>query len=143
MATTYHQGRFPPEGIDWQRLLPLTGPAHAAVGQYEGVLYGIPNPSLLLSPLTTQEAVLSSRIEGTQATMGEVLVFEAEGEAGDENITKKADIHEILNYRAALYGASARLNELPLSQRLIRSAHKRLMRGVRGLGKTTCQCQRW
>jgi hypothetical protein len=55
---SYHYDKFPPQNIDWSRLIPLIGPANAA---------------LLLSPLTTQEAVLSSRIEGTQATMGEVL----------------------------------------------------------------------
>ncbi len=75
MAVAYHQGRFPPEALDWPQLLPLIGPAKAAVARYEGVLHGIPNPNVLLSPLTSQEAVLSSRIEGTQATLGEVLEF--------------------------------------------------------------------
>ncbi|MEZ5796494.1 MAG: Fic/DOC family N-terminal domain-containing protein [Paracoccaceae bacterium] len=77
MAVAYHQGQFPPGAFDWPQLLPLIGPANAAVARYEGVLHGIPNPNVLLSPLTTQEAVLSSRIEGTQATIGEVLEFEA------------------------------------------------------------------
>jgi len=135
MAVAYHKGRFPPETLDWPQLLPLIGPANAAVARYEGVLHGIPNPNVLLSPLTTQEAVLSSRIEGTQATIGEVLEFEAEGEPGDESTAKKADIHEVLNYRAALAEASRLLEELPLSQRLIRLTHARLMQGVRGQGK--------
>ena len=69
----YHAGQFPPPTLDWPRLIPLIGPAAAAVARYDGMLAAIPNPSVLLSPLTTQEAVLSSRIEGTQATMGEVL----------------------------------------------------------------------
>jgi len=73
----YHEGRFPPRELDWQRLLPLIGPANAAVARYDGVLHGIPNAQVLLSPLTVQEAVLSSKIEGTQATIGEVLEFEA------------------------------------------------------------------
>jgi hypothetical protein len=60
----YHEGRFPPVQLDWQRLLPLVGPANAAVARYEGVLHGIPNAQILLSPLTSQEAVLSSKIEG-------------------------------------------------------------------------------
>ena len=68
----YHEGRFPPRDLDWARLVPLIGPANAAVARYDGVLSAIPNAHVLLSPLTTQEAVLSSRIEGTQATMGEV-----------------------------------------------------------------------
>lgn len=135
MAVQYHQGRFPPSNLDWPRLLPLIGPANAAVARYEGVLHGIPNPNVLLSPLTAQEAVLSSRIEGTQATLGEVLEFEAQGELFDESTPKKADIREVLNYRAALNEATRLLAELPLSQRLIRQTHGVLMQGVRGRNK--------
>lgn len=142
MAVAYHQGQFPPGALDWPQLLPLIGPANAAVARYEGVLHGIPNPNVLLSPLTTQEAVLSSRIEGTQATIGEVLEYEAEGEPGDESTPKKADIHEVLNYRAALAEASRLLEELPLSQRLIRLTHARLMQGVRGKGKAPGEYRR-
>ncbi len=142
MAVAYHQGQFPPGALDWPQLLPLIGPANAAVARYEGVLHGIPNPNVLLSPLTTQEAVLSSRIEGTQATIGEVLEFEAEGEPGDESTAKKADIHEVLNYRAALAEASRLLEELPLSQRLIRLTHERLMQGVRGRNKAPGEYRR-
>ena len=77
-AVNYHMGRFPPDGrLDWSKLVPFIGPATAAVARYDGTLAAIPNPSVLLAPLTTREAVLSSRIEGTQATMGEVLEFEA------------------------------------------------------------------
>ena len=136
MAVAYHLGRFPPEALDWPQLLPLIGPANAAVARYEGVLHGIPNPNVLLSPLTSQEAVLSSRIEGTQATLGEVLEFEAEGAPDDESTPKKADIREVLNYRAALAEAARLLEDLPLSQRLIRLTHERLMQGVRGRNKS-------
>ena len=142
MAVAYHQGHFPPGALDWPQLLPLIGPANAAVARYEGVLHGIPNPNVLLSPLTTQEAVLSSRIEGTQATIGEVFEFEAEGEPGDESTPKKADIHEVLNYRAALAEASHLLDDLPLSQRLIRLMHERLMQGVRGRNKAPGEYRR-
>lgn len=135
MTVHYHLGRFPPQDIDWPRLLPLIGPANAAVARYEGVLHGIPNPNVLLSPLTAQEAVLSSRIEGTQATLGEVLEFEAQGELFDESTPKKADIREVLNYRSALNEAARLLTELPLSQRLIRQTHRVLMQGVRGRNK--------
>lgn len=132
----YHLGKFPPVELDWPRLIPLIGPANAAIARYEGVLHGIPNANVLLSPLTAQEAVLSSRIEGTQATLGEVLEFEADGVREDESTPKKADIHEVLNYRTALLSATAQLDELPLSQRLIKDAHRVLMRGVRGRNKS-------
>lgn len=135
MPVLYHQGGFPPPHLDWPRLLPLIGPANAAIARYEGVLHGVPNPNVLLSPLTTQEAVLSSRIEGTQATLGEVLEFEAEDGPPDESTPKKADIQEVLNYRAALAEATRLMNELPLSQRLIKRTHEVLMQGVRGRNK--------
>ena len=131
----YHEGGFPPKRIAWERLIPLIGPASAALARYDGTLAAVPNAAVLLSPLMTQEAVLSSRIEGTQATMGDVLEFEAgiSPEVPDENRT--ADIHEVLNYRRAMGHAVERLKELPLCQRLIREAHGILMDGVRGQGK--------
>jgi Fic family protein len=144
MMTTvfYHSGIFPPATLDWQRLLPLIGPANAAIARYEGVLHGIPNPNILLSPLVAQEAVLSSRIEGTQATLGEVLEFEAEGDLFDESTPKKADIREVLNYRAALAEATKLLETLPLSQRLIKRTHDVLMQGVRGRNKAPGEYRR-
>ncbi len=131
----YHDGGFPPAFVNWTDLLPLIGPANAAIARYEGVLQGVPNPDVLLSPLTSQEAVLSSRIEGTQATLGEVLEYEAEGGTADESTPRLADIREVLNYRAALHNAGALLQTLPLSQRLIRQTHAVLMQGVRGRSK--------
>lgn len=131
----YHDGAFPPAELDWPRLIPLIGPASAAIARYAGLLLGMPNPNVLLSPLTVQEAVLSSRIEGTQATMGEVLELEAEGGPLDESTPKKADIREVLNYRAALNEARRLLDTLPLSQRLIKETHRVLMQGVRGRSK--------
>ncbi len=130
----YHQGRFPPAAMDWPRLIPLLGPAAAAVARYDGMLAAIPNPSVLLSPLTTQEAVLSSRIEGTQATMGEVLEFEAGQEAVSPE--RREDIQEVRNYRAAMRKAEHLLATLPISQRMIRDAHAVLLAGVRGQNKS-------
>ena len=72
-----HRGAFPPTALDWTALIPLLGPTSAAIARYDGVLAAIPNPAaLLLSPLTSQEAVLSSSIEGTHATIGEILALE-------------------------------------------------------------------
>ena len=78
----YHERRFPPdECLDWGQLVPLIGPASAAVARYDGMLSAVPNPRILLAPLSRREAELSSRIEGTQVTMRQVLEFEARGEA--------------------------------------------------------------
>lgn len=142
MAVHYHLGQFPPAELDWPQLIPLLGPASAAVARYDGTLAAIPNAAVLLSPLTTQEAVLSSRIEGTQATMGEVLEFEAEGDTPGLSDERRADIYEVLNYRAAMRMAEKMLADIPLSQRLIREAHKVLLSGVRGQGKAPGEYRR-
>lgn len=129
----YHSGEFPPKVIDWPRLIPLIGPANAALARYDGVLSSIPNAAILLSPLTTQEAVLSSRIEGTQATVTEVLEFEADENAIDDSRgIKRGDIKEVLNYRRAMHRALELLETLPLSQRIIKEAHRVLLEDVRG-----------
>ena len=137
----YHAGRFPPEErLDWPALIPFIGPAAAAVARYDGTLAAIPNPRILLAPLTTREAVLSSRIEGTQATMGEVLGFEAGQEP--ESPTRRDDFREVLKYRAAMRRAEELLGELPLSQRVIREAHSVLLSGVRGEGQAPGEYRR-
>lgn len=68
---------LPLSDLDWQRLLPIIGKANAALARYDGMLQTLPNPAVLLSPITVNEAVLSSRIEGTQATIEEVLEADA------------------------------------------------------------------
>lgn len=140
MAAKYHIGKFPPLELDWARLAPVIGSANAAVARYDGLLQGIPNPRVLLSPLTTQEAVLSSKIEGTQATMGEVLEFEAG--ADESSPTKKNDIYEVLNYRAAMREAETLMKDVPLSQRVLQAAHSVLLKGVRGQNKSPGEYRR-
>ena len=119
--------------LDYRLLLPLVGQANAALARYDGLLQGIPNPAVMLSPLTTQEAVLSSKIEGTQATVDEVLQQEAgliqEGE-------KYKDIQEISNYRQALYSAREYLKDYPIRLGFVRELHRVLMSSVRGQDKT-------
>ncbi len=127
----YHQGRFPPEDqLDWQRLLPLIGPATSALARYDGMLASMPNRSVLLAPLSTREAVLSSRIEGIQATLSEVLGFEAGDRAASPQ--RLSDIHEIINCRRAVRLAQEMLEDLPLSGRVIRAAHETLLSGIGG-----------
>ena len=131
----YHLNAFPPANIDWPELVPLIGRANAALARYDGLVASIPNPAVLLSPLTTQEAVLSSKIEGTVVTMGEVLQIEA-GAGRDLGQPKRDDAEEIRNYRTALRVAEKALGERPLSQALLKEVHAVLMRGVRGRDKT-------
>ncbi|HPC65608.1 MAG TPA: Fic/DOC family N-terminal domain-containing protein [Anaerohalosphaeraceae bacterium] len=131
----YHYGRFPPKKIQWEKLISWIGPATGALTRYDGILSVIPNPSVLLSPLTTQEAVLSSKIEGTQTTMGEVLEYEAEKGENTFSPEKKEDIYEVLNYRRAIWKAIKLLETLPLCSRVICEAHQVLMDHVRGHNK--------
>lgn len=131
----YHLGSFPPKDIDWMKLIPLIGPATVALARYDGLLSAIPNKHILLSPLITQEAVLSSKIEGTHVTIGEVLEIEAGGESEEITQPKRDDAEEVLNYRKAMLACTAEMNDRPLSQHIIRTAHFTLMQGVRGRNK--------
>lgn len=132
MPVHYHLGKFPPKELDWPKLIPLIGPASAGLARYDGLLSAIPNVHVLLSPLITQEAVLSSKIEGTHVTMGEVLEIEAGGESDRLTQPKRDDAEEVLNYRKAMRACVAEMQHRPLSQQLLRSAHSLLMQGVRG-----------
>lgn len=141
MTVQYHEGQFPPQlNIDWPKLIPLIGPASAALARYDGMLAAIPNSDILLAPLTTREAVLSSRIEGTQATIGEVLAHGAGRQPSGAE--KREDIHEILNYMAAMRQAETMLKELPMSLRIVRKVHSVLLEGVRGRGKAPGEFRR-
>jgi Fic family protein len=119
--------------LDWESLIPLIGAANRALASFNGCLYGMPNAELLLSPLTTQEAVLSSKIEGTQATFGDVLKFEAGEEPRQD--ARRLDIQEILNYRTALKAAETELRGRPFNLNLLLTLHGVLLDSVRGRDK--------
>lgn len=128
----YHIGAFPPSNIDWSSLVSLIGSAREALGRYDGLLSAIPNVHVLLSPMTTQEAVLSSKIEGTHVTIGEVLEIEAGGQSALFTQPKREDAEEVLNYRRAVLACISEMAYRPLSQHMLRAAHQVLMEGVRG-----------
>lgn len=120
---------LPIKNLKWDAFVHLIGKASTEIGRFDGLLKKIPNPSVLLSPLTTNEAVLSSRIEGTQATVKEVLEFEA----NPQKATKRYDdIQEVINYRKALKNAIEEMQKISLSTRVIKKAHEILLTGVRG-----------
>lgn len=118
-----------PPVIDWTpRLVNALSDADRAIGRLAGEGRRLPNPHVLMRPFVAREAVLSSRIEGTQATLGELLAAEA-GAVVDRS---PDDLREVANYVAALEFGMARMEELGLSARLLREVHGRLMVGVRG-----------
>lgn len=120
---------LPPFDLDLLMLMPVVGKANRAIATLEGLFYGIPNPNVLLSPITTQEAVLSSKIEGTQADFEDVLRFEA-GEPPAEP-SRREDIHEIMNYRKALRLSEQLLRDRPFCLNTLLRLHAVLMDSVR------------
>jgi Fic family protein len=112
--------------------------ADRAVGRLAGEGRRLPNPHILIRPFVRREAVLSSRIEGTQATLGELLA----AEAGAAVARSPEDLREVGNYVVALEHGVERLRGLPLSLRLVRELHENLMRGVRGNAATPGEFRR-
>jgi Fic family protein len=104
--------------------------ADQALGRLAGLGGRLPDPHILIQPYLRREAVASTRIEGTQSTLGEVLSAEA------RRLPESADVREVLNYVRALEMGLARLASLPLSNRLLREMHVELLRGVRGAERT-------
>jgi len=119
---------LPPE-IDFPNsLLRSLSDADRLISKLAGEGRTLRNPHLLMRPFIKREAVLSSRIEGTQATLGELLVAEAGGVVA----RSPDDLREVGNYVTALEYGINRLSELPLSLRLVTELHEKLMQGVRG-----------
>jgi len=130
------QGRFSafipsplPPTLNWTpRLVGLLSDADRLIGKLAGEGGRLPNPHVLMRPFARREAVLSSKIEGTQATLGELLA----AEAGIVVERSPDDLREVGNYVVALEHGMARLKQLPISIRLIKELHEKLMTGVRG-----------
>lgn len=138
---SYIPDKLPPNNIDWESHVSLIGKAGNALGQFRGSLRNVVNPSIFLSPLSLREAVVSSRIEGSQATMNQVLEFEVMPQK-DLTPERQDDFLEVLNYREALIKAEEELRRLPLSLRLVCNAHRRLLSSVRGKNKTPGEFRR-
>src|SRR5215469_214091 len=119
---------LPPE-LDWTaRLIGTLSDADRLIGRLAGEGGRLPNPHILIRPFVRREAVLSSKIEWTQATLGELLAAEA-GAVVDRS---PEDLREVSNYVVALEYGIARLKKLPLCVRLVRELHEKLMTGVAG-----------
>jgi Fic family protein len=122
-----------PPVLEWTpRLIGVLSDADRLIGRLAGEGGRLPNPHILMRPFVRREAVLSSKIEGTQATLGELLAAEA-GAAVERS---PEDLREVGNYVAALEHGISLLQELPLCVRLVRELHTKLMEGVRGQNAT-------
>ena len=124
-------------------IIRLISRANNALGAYRGFLVNTINPMLLISPLVSQEAVLSSKLEGTHATIEDFINYDA----GNQVSVSKDEMKEVMNYRSALFYALQKMStmyddseegrhKLPLCARLIKEMHKILLDNVRGQTKT-------
>jgi len=116
---------------DWELINTLSD-ADRALSGLNGVACNLPNRHLLIGPFVRREAVLSSRIEGTQASLSDLFFFEAAQPAPRNGMPIAPDVREVANYVRAMEHGLARLKTLPVSLRLFRELHERLMEGVRG-----------
>lgn len=120
------------------RLQGLVSDATLALGRLDGSIYTLPNPDMFILMYVRKEAVLSSQIEGTQSSLQDVLA--AEAKIVDPSAPR--DVDEVLNYIAAMRYGLRRLDEIPVSVRLIKDLHEKLMRGVRGSHLTPGELRR-
>ena len=128
---------------DWEfpiKLWPLLSEAKKQIGLLEGIGRTLPNPSILLRPMSDREAIRSSRLEGTYASPKELILFELDHRESESGDGRQNDQREVFNYRKALIHGTE--TELPLSLRLLRELHQILLGGVRGKDRAPGQFRR-
>lgn len=131
MKTPFIPHNLPIQNLDLSKLIKLVSEANSNLSRYNEALSRLINPALLLATFATKEAVLSSKIEGTQASLVDVL--QKESKKHDES--KKLDIEEIENCKKALEYGAEDLKNRPLCLNLIQDMHSILLNGVRGHNK--------
>lgn len=135
-AVNYHYDSFPPQSINYASFIQELVKATDALARFDQMLKNLHNTEILLSPLRNQEAVISSRIEGTISTMDEILQYEAD-HAGEETSTAKTDVIETILYQRALKNAQEGLERgYKFSLSFIRQMHQQLLYLGRGANKS-------
>lgn len=137
-AVHYHYERFPPEQLNYQKFVDALLKATDAIARYDQMLKNMHNSEILLAPLRNQEAVISSRMEGTVSTMDEILRYEADHESGTDDTSKvRSEVIETILYQRALRSAQQAMNDgYPISASLIKAIHQRLLSLGRGASKS-------
>jgi len=123
---------LPPEIKYSTELINLLAEANRHLGNLNGVGVLLPNPNLLIVPYMRREAVLSSKIEGTQTSLSDLFYFEAARREEQKVEAQKTDVLEVVNYVKAMDYGLKRLKELPICLRLMREIHEILMKDMRG-----------
>lgn len=137
-AVHYHTSAFPPSSLDYQAILGPLEDAAASLARYDAKMSSLVNSELLLAPLRRQDAVSSSRMEGTISTVERIYLLEAEEDAGSSNDYGQArndDVETFLYSRALRNAQNALTDGAPLSEHLIRTAHQQLLSFGRGAHK--------
>lgn len=133
----YHYGSFPPKQLDLVRLIEPLSRAQDAISRYDQMLISLPNSELLLAPLRQNEAVISSRMEGTISTVDEVMIYEAEQDDDGTTAGARDDVIEVALYSAVLRRAQAAVGDgAPINEGLIKNAHRILLSFGRGAAKS-------
>lgn len=137
-AVQYHYEKFPPSKLDFGQIVNPLIKATDALARYDQMLKNMHNSEILLAPLRNQEAVISSRMEGTISTMDEILKFEADSENDTEEAKNvRSDIFETILYQRALINAQKAMKDgYPLSQHLVKTIHQQLLSFGRGAQKS-------
>lgn len=140
-AVEYHYDKFPPENLNYGRFIDSLLKATDALARYDQMLKNLHNSEILLAPLRNQEAVISSRMEGTISTMDEILKFEADSNNnGDRNQNVRSEVVETILYQRALLNAQKAIQDgYPISQHLIKAVHQQLLSYGRGASKSPGQ----
>lgn len=140
-AVDYHYEQFPPQSLDYGKFIKPIIQATDALARYDQMLKSMHNSEILLAPLRNQEAVISSRMEGTVSTMDEILRFEAdhEDETAEVKNVRTDVIETILYQRSLLLAQKAMVDGYELSQSLIKAIHQRLLSIGRGASKSPGQ----
>ncbi len=136
-AVNYHYDCFPPITLNYQKIMHQLIKATDAIARFDQMLKKMHNSEILLAPLRNQEAVISSRMEGTISTMDEILKYEADYEENQKDYNTRSDVIETILYQRALKAAQkALVDGQPLSQFLIKTTHQHLLSFGRGAQKT-------
>lgn len=139
-AVRYHAGAFPPARLRMEEILDPLLRATDGLARYDQVLRSMRNSEIFLAPLRNQEAVISSRMEGTISTMDEILQYQAESTEGESQPEVRHEVIETVLYRRALNAAQSQLEAgYPLSQSLVKSIHRHLLSWGRGASKSPGQ----
>ena len=133
----YHYEAFPPSNLNYSQLVTPLAKATDAIARFDQMLKNMHNSEFLIAPLRNQEAILSSRMEGTISTMDEILQYEADHDEDTENGSVRSDVIETILYQRALKLAQKTIEDgMPLNEWLLRGLHQKLLSLGRGADKS-------